>query len=156
MKKSFNFFFRAAMEELGLVEKWLANEKELRPLLEKMLPLLEARRELEEKLPTLALLRDQKEVLPREAPPSSSISSFPPIPPERAVMLLDNRTSIPGNAPRRLPTPKQLEKIAEKKRKANRKKHLKEKEKVKEAKKRKKEEEQKEMEEEPIEGNIEK
>jgi len=143
------------MEELDLVEEWLANEKELRPLLEKMFPLLEKRRALEEKLPTLALLRDKKEVLPREAPPSSSTSSSFLVPPERGTMLMDNRTTIPGNPPRYLPSEKQLLKIAEKKRKANRKKHLKEKEKVKEAKKQRRNKEQEEMEEEPKEGNNE-
>jgi len=126
------------MEDLGLLEEWLANEKKLRPLLEEMRPLLEKRRELEEKLPSLVYLRHEKEVLPREDSSSSSFSSFPPPPPERQTMLLDNRTLIPGLPPRRLPTEKQLEKLADKKRKANRKKHLKEKEKVKEAKRLKK------------------
>jgi len=111
------------------------------------------RRKLEEELPTLALLRSKEEVLPREAPPSSTISSSSfPVPQDRAVMLLDNRSHIPGNPQRLLPTEKQLEKIAEKKRKANRKKHQKEKEKLKEAKRQKKQEESKEMEEDPKEG----
>ena len=130
-------------EDLGVMEEWLANEKELRPLLEKMAPLLEKRRALEEKLPSLAYLRDQKEVLPREATSSSSNSSFPAPPPDRTVMLLDNRTPLVGLPPRNLPSKEQLERLAEKKRKANRKKHLKEKEKMKEAKRKKQEESEK-------------
>jgi len=127
------------MEELGLLEEWLENEKKLRPLLESMRPLLEKRLELEEKLPSLRYLASTKEVLPREALPLSSTISIPPPPPERQTMLLDNRAPIPGQPPRHLPSESQLEKLAERKRKNNRKKHLKEKEKVKEAKRLKKE-----------------
>lgn len=135
------------MEELGLLEEWLANEKKLRPLLEQMRPLLEKRLELEEKLPSLVHLRHEKEVLPREALLSSSTLSIPPTPPERQTMLLDNRAPIPGLPPRNLPTEKQLEKLAERKRKANRKKHLKEKDKLKEAKRLKKQEGSEKMDE---------
>jgi len=151
--KNLNFFLSAAMEDLKLLEEWLANEKELRPLLDQMRPLLEKREELEGRDPRLALLRNEKEVLPREASSSSSISSFPAPPPEKSVMLLDNRSSIPGNPPRGLPTPKQLEKLAEKKKKANRKKHLREKEKLKEAKKMKQAENEKMDEELEDKGN---
>jgi len=141
------------MEELGLLEEWLENEKKLRPLLEEMRPLLVKRQELEGKLPSLVHLRSEKEVLPREALPSSSISSIPPPPPERQTMLLDNRAPIPGQPPRHLPSESQLAKLAEKKRKANRKKHLKEKEKVKEAKRLKKQGGLEKMDEDLEKGN---
>jgi len=122
------------MEELDLVQAWLENERELRPLLEKMLPLLEKRVEYEKKDPRLVALRSsKKELLPSEAAsivsaPLSSASSL-------STILLDSSSSIPGLPPRPVPDMEKFQKMVEKRKAVNRKKHEKEKKKKEEAKK---------------------
>lgn len=121
------------MEELDLVQSWLENEKELRPLLEKLRPLLEERARLEEKDPRLLLLRSsKKELLPSEfehilapAPPPSSSS---------ATVLRDTGAPIVGLPSRPVPDMEKFQKMVQKKRVQNRKKHEKEKKKRAEAK----------------------
>jgi len=126
------------MEDLGLLEEWLANEKELRPLLEKMRPLLEKRLELEAKEPQLALLRSKKELLPSEAP-SPLISSFPLQDSRPVVLLSGSREPLVGLPDRPVPGMAEFERLVKKRKAQNRKKHEKEKKKKAEAKKQKEE-----------------
>lgn len=122
------------MEELELMQEWLENEKELRPLLEKMLPLLERRVELETKDPRLVLLRSsKKELLPIEA--SSVVSPSRPLPSSSSTFLLDTSAPIQGLPARPVPDFEKFQKMVERKKVQNRKKHEKEKKKKAESKK---------------------
>jgi len=122
------------MEDLDLVQAWLENEKELRPLLEKMLPLLEKRMELEAKDPRLVQLRSsKKELLPIEAKKIVSPSS--PASPSSSTLLLDNSSPIRGLPARPVPDMEKFQKMVEKRKVQNRKKHEKEKKKKAERKK---------------------
>jgi len=124
------------MEDLGLLEEWLENEKKLRPLLEQMRPLLERRLELEAKEPQLALLRSRKELLPSEASPSK-ISTFP-IPDSRPVVLFSgSKEPLQGLPDRPVPGMQEFERLVARRKAQNRKKHEKEKKKKAEAKKQK-------------------
>lgn len=114
------------MEELELVQAWLENEKELRPLLEKMLPLLKRRAELEEKLPRLVFLRSPQELLPAEA--ATIVSPPPPPPAPSSTILRDTGKPVEGLPPRPVPDFAKFEKMVEKKKVQNRKKHEKDKE----------------------------
>lgn len=136
------------MEELGLLEEWLENEKKLRPLLEQMRPFLEKRLELEGKVPLLASLRNPKELLPAEAL-SSSTSSIPPLDSRPVTMLLDNRLPLQGEPARPVPTMVEYNRLVEKRKKANRKKHEKEKKKRAAVRKEVSKEAIEDMEEEP-------
>jgi hypothetical protein len=127
------------MEELGLLEEWLENEKKLRPLLEEMRPLLEKRIELEKKDPRLLLLRSSKaELLPRETSSSASNSS-PSVDLRPTTLLLGSREPLEGLPPRPVPDFEKFQKMVEKRKVQNRKKHEKEKKKRAEAKGKKEE-----------------
>ena len=136
------------MEDLKLLEEWLANEQKLRPLLETMLPLLQERRRLEEAAPLLASLRNPKEVLPPEAPPPS-IPTFPPQDKRPATLLQDNRSPLVGEKSRPVPTMEEYNRLVQKRKKANKRKHEKEKAKKAKAKTEKKKDGSVEMEEDP-------
>lgn len=114
------------MEDLQLVKEWTSNEEELRPLLEKILPLLRKREELENKLPGLRALRSKGELLPSEAGASSAPPPPPPAP--SSSILLDTGEHLEGLPPRPVPDLEKFQKMVEKKKAQNRKKHLKEKE----------------------------
>lgn len=123
------------MEELGLLEEWLENEKKLRPLLEEMRPLLEKRLELEKKDPRLLLLRSsQKELLPQETSPLVSNSSLS-VDLRPTALLRDSGEPLVGLPARPVPDFEKFQKMVEKRKVQNRKKHEKEKKKRAEAKK---------------------
>ena len=113
------------MEDLELVQAWLENEKELRPLLEKMAPLLKRRAELEEKLPRLVHLRSPSEILPSEASSYSAPAASPPA--SSASILVDTGKPMIGLPPRPVPEFEKFQKMVEKKKLQNRKKHEKDK-----------------------------
>lgn len=123
------------MEELGLLEEWLENEKKLRPLLEEMRPLLEKRLDLEKRDPRLLLLRSsKKELLPQEV--SSLVSnSSPSVDLRPTTLLLGTGEPLVGLPDRPVPDIEKFQKMVNRRKVQNRKKHEKEKKKRAEAKK---------------------
>lgn len=126
------------MDDLKLLEEWLANEKELRPLLDQMRPLLDKRRDLEDRDPRLVALRSPKELLPAEAlllQPSFSSSSASSSSISSTSILKDTGAPLVGLPPRAVPDIEKFQKMVDKKKAQNRKKHEKEKKKRAELKK---------------------
>lgn len=113
-------------DELKLIEEWLANEKEIAPLWEKLQPLLAKRHELEALQPNLVRLRGSRSIPGEPLPPAS------PPPPQgqqarQATLLLGSGEAIQGLPERRVPTLENFQKMAQKRAQQNKKKHEKEK-----------------------------
>jgi hypothetical protein len=118
------------MEHLELYAKWLENEREILPLVEKLRPLLEERHRLEAEDPRLGLLRDDRTVPGEQAPPRLESSAGLLGDLRASTLMVGTRQPLVGQPDRPVPSKgdamKQLTKAAK-----NRKKHLKEREKKK-------------------------
>jgi hypothetical protein len=131
------------MEQLELYEKWLANEREILPLVEKLLPLLDTRHSLEAKDPRLGLLRDRRTYPGEPAPPKMSSVELLGLRP--TTLMVGTGEPLVGLPDRQLPTQDRALKAMTKAAK-NKKKH--EKEKARKKAKKAKEEKKDTMEEE--------
>jgi hypothetical protein len=120
-------------EELGLMEAWLENEREMEPLLEKLMPLMKKRLELEKALPSLVALRDPLST----GLPVPKKTTFPQVigpPPSKNTILVDTGEPLRGDPPRQVPKMEEFQRIVDKRTKANKRKRENEKKRVKNAK----------------------
>jgi len=119
------------MKRLELYEEWIANEKELLPLLEKIRPLLEKRHKLEAEDPKLGLLREDR-TLPGELPPPKLVGADHLVA-RSATQFAGTRVPLVGEPDRPVPTIAEAQKKITRAAK-NKRKHEKEKEKKKKQK----------------------
>lgn len=114
------------MERLDLYAEWLANERELLPLLEKIRPLLEKRHQLEAQDPKLGLLREDR-TFPGEAPPPKLAGADHQVA-RAATKFVGTNESLVGLPDRPVPSPEEAQRKLARAAK-NKRKHEKEKEK---------------------------